>query len=111
VFDLADYPGIDKAAQAYEISQEQLSKDLDDHNPIAQAVKLAAASVPVYLVHGALDRLVPLESNSAALHRLYVSEGHESAIALEIIADQGHNYWPGFFRSQGLIEFVIRYSR
>jgi len=111
VFDLTSYPGIEPAARAYDISPEQLRETLSVHNPIAQSSKLAKADVPVYLVHGALDQLVPLETNSAALQRLYQAAGTEKSLVLEVVPDQGHNYWPGFFRSHGLVDFVIRHAK
>ncbi len=111
VFDLTNYPGLEPAARAYEVSPEQLRETLQFHNPISQASKLAQNGTPAYLVHGALDQLVPLETNSLALHRMYHAAGKVDSIALEIIPDQGHNYWPGFFRSKGLVEFIIEHAR
>ena len=108
VFDLNSYPGIDRAAEAYQLTPERLRAVLPQHNPLARAEALARLGVPAYIVHGAIDEVVPLESNSAALAELYRQHGQADAIQLEIIPDQGHNYWPGFFRSQGLVDFVKR---
>lgn len=108
VFDLTTYPGLETAAQAYELSAEQLQNSLEAHNPIAQVHRLAAAAVPVFLIHGAPDHVVPLEPNSATVRRLYEDAGNQAAIDLEVVPDQGHNHWPGFFRSKKLVEFVVR---
>jgi hypothetical protein len=111
VFDLTNYPGLEPAARAYGISPEELKETLAEHNPIAKVSQLAEAEVPAYLVHGALDQLVPLETNSAAFLKRYQEAAKEHRISLEILPDQGHNYWPGFFRSRGLVEFVIKNAK
>jgi len=69
VFDLQTYPGLDKAAPAYGLSPEELEQSLGTHNPIAQADKLASARIPVYIIHGDVDHVVPLNENSATLAR------------------------------------------
>lgn len=108
VFDLTTYPGLETAAQAYELSVEQLQDSLEAHNPIAHVHRLAAAAVPVFLIDGAPDQVVPLEPNSATVQRLYEAAGNPAAIDLEVVPNQGHNYWPGFFRSKKLVDFVVR---
>lgn len=111
VFDLTNYPGLETAAKAYEITTAELQETLGQRNPIAQVERLVEAGVPAYLVHGALDQIVPLETNSDAFLRRYQAAGRGNLVTLETIADQGHNYWPGFFRSRGLVDFVIRSAR
>ncbi len=108
VFDLTSYPGVEQAAKAYGISVEQMSRELSTHNPIAKAKVLAEKAIPVYIIHGAEDQVVPLAVNSAKLLELYQAAGHEQAIILNDIPKQGHNYWPGFFRCQELVDFVIQ---
>ncbi|MBX3422112.1 MAG: prolyl oligopeptidase family serine peptidase [Pirellulaceae bacterium] len=107
VFDLRSYPGLHQAAAAYGLTPPELQDKLVEYNPISHVHKMAAAAVPVYLVHGAIDHVVPLEPNSLAVQELYQQAGQAQAIQLEVIQDQGHNYWPGFFRCQGLVDFVV----
>ena len=71
VCDLRTYPGIDKASGAYGMTPEQLTEVLAQHNPVDRVEPLAKAGVPVFHIHGDVDRVVPLESNSAELARRY----------------------------------------
>jgi predicted esterase len=108
VFDLTTYPGIDTAAPVYGLTADEFKAQLPQLNPIAKAEVLAREGIPVHLIHGIDDTVVPIEKNSDALAKLYRSAGQADAVSLERVAGQGHNYWPGFFRSQPLIDFVIR---
>ncbi len=111
VFDLTTYPGLNKAAPAYDLTPEELGKRLDVHNPIRRAAKLAEAKIPVFLIHGAIDKVVPLKENSAQLKTLYAEAGQPELIKLQVIEDQGHNFWPGFFNSQELVDFAIKQAK
>jgi hypothetical protein len=106
-FDLRTYPGLEKAAPAYELTGEQLAEDLPKQNPIEQAAVLAKAKIPVFIIHGAKDDVVPLRENSAELAARYQATGAENLVNLKVIADQGHNFWPGFFQSQELVDFAV----
>ncbi len=110
VFDLRTYPGLEKAAPAYGLSPDQLAQSLDTHNPIAQADKLAAAKIPVYIIHGDDDRVVPLKENSATLATIYKDAGAAEVMTLDVPRGQGHNFWPGFFHCQSLVDFAVEKS-
>ena len=107
VLDLTTYPGLDKAAPAYGLTPAELEKQLDQLNPIRSANKLAAAKIPFTIIHGAVDKVVPLEPNSATLEAAYKSAGHRSLVKLIVIPDQGHNHWEGFFKCLELVDFAI----
>ncbi len=111
VFDWQTYPGVDKAAAAYGVLSEELVSKAAEWNPIARIGKLAEAGIPVYLIHGDQDNVVPLEPNSQAFAKVYEVAGKSDKINLEVVAGQGHNYWEGFFRSQNLVDFVIRHAK
>ena len=111
VFDLSSWPGVATAAPAYEMSPEELASQLAVHNPIAHIDVLAKARVPVFLIHGDDDQVVPLQQNSAEVARQYAAAGSADILQLTIATGQGHNYWPGFFRCQELIDFVINAAR
>ena len=110
VFDLRTYPGLAKAAPAYSMTAQDLHATLDRFNPIERAMVLAEAQVPVFIIHGDVDKVVPLEENSAALRRLYERAGAADAITLLVAQGQGHNYWEGFFRCEELIRFAIEHA-
>lgn len=111
VFDLRSYPGLKKAAPAYGLTESELESKLNELNPIARASALAKAKLPVYIIHGDEDKVVPLEVNSAALAAAYRAAGAESAITVNVIKGQGHNFWEGFFHCQELVDFVIKAAK
>lgn len=106
-FDLRTYPGLDKAAAAYELQPAELDAQLAKYNPIEQAPKLAKAKIPALFIHGATDVVVPLKENSAEFLARYRAAGVEKLVTLLVVDDQGHNFWPGFFRCQELVDFAI----
>lgn len=108
VFDLRTYPGLAMAAPAYGLTVTELESSSADHNPIARADHLAAAKVPVCIIHGDADAVVPLPQNSAALRECYRRAGADAIFSLIVAEGQGHNYWEGFFRCRELIDFAIR---
>jgi dipeptidyl aminopeptidase/acylaminoacyl peptidase len=107
VFDLTTYPGISKAATAYGLTAETFETQLAQYNPIQNIGKLAEAKIPVTIIHGAVDEVVPLKQNSAKLQQAYKDAGQHALVKLIVIADQGHNFWPGFFNCQELVDFAI----
>lgn len=108
VCDLASWPGIDKAAPAYEISAAELQAQIREHNPIDRLSELAKAKIPICHIHGDADKVVPLEANSQLLAQRYQALG--GPFTLNIPKGQGHNMWNGFFQCQELVDFVIRHS-
>jgi dipeptidyl aminopeptidase/acylaminoacyl peptidase len=111
VFDLCSYPGLAKAAPAYQLTAKELEARLGEFNPIERVGVLAKARVPALLIHGDEDRVVPLKENSAAFAARYREAGAEGVVKLIVAKGQGHNYWEGFFRCQELIDFVIARAR
>ncbi len=107
VFDLRTYPGLEKAAPAYKLTPEELESGLDKYNPIAKANVLAKAKIPVFIIHGDDDKLVPLEPNSRTLAETYKAHDAADQIELVVAEGQGHNMWEGFFRCQELVDFAI----
>ena len=107
VFDLASYPGVNRAAPAYKLKPDDLKAQLAEHNPIAKGSVPANMKIPVFLIHGDVDKVVPLEANSAALAEHYKRAGAANSLTLVVPKGQGHNMWEGFFRSAELIDFVI----
>lgn len=111
VFDFRTYPGLEKTAAAYELTVDQLEQRLQQLNPIARADALARAKLPVFIIHGDEDKVVPLKENSAALAERYRALGAEKFIELKVVHGQGHNFWEGFFKCQELVDFVIAHAR
>lgn len=111
VFDLRTYPGLSNAAPAYQLTAAQLETRLDELNPIARVDVLAKAKIPVCIIHGDDDKVVPLRENSASLAARYEAAGNADVVQLIVAKGQGHNFWEGFFRCRELVDFVIARSR
>lgn len=107
VYDLRTYPGLAQAAPAYGLSPAQLEERLPELNPIARIDVLAQAKVPVCIIHGDMDEVVPLKENSATLAERYRVANASEAVTLIVAEGQGHNFWEGFFRCEKLVEFTI----
>ena len=90
------------------MTPEELESSLWQHNPISHVNVLARAGVPVCIIHGDDDKVVPLKDNSALFADQYAQAGVGDAVNLIVACGQGHNYWEGFFRCQTLIDFAIR---
>ena len=108
VFDFRTYPGLANAAPAYGLKPEELEAKISEHNPIEQVAVLAKAKVPVYLIHGDEDKVVPLKENSAEFIARYKAAGPADLVTLNVAKGQGHNFWEGFFRCQELVDFAIK---
>jgi pimeloyl-ACP methyl ester carboxylesterase len=109
VCNLTSYPGLAKAAPAYGYDEAQLADQLVLHNPVERLEPLARAAVPILHLHGDQDEIVPLAENSAALADRY--RRHGGAMRIIIIEGQGHDYWPGWFQSRELVDFIIAHAR
>lgn len=105
VCNIVSYPGLGRACGAYGLTAEQLEAELSAHNPIDRLDPLAKAKVPLFHIHGDRDTVVPLEENSGEVAKRYKERGGK--MTLEIVKGQGHNMWPGWFKSQELVDFVI----
>ncbi len=104
VCNVASYPGIAKAAGAYNLAPDELEAHLPEHNPVDRLAALAKAGVPLFAIHGDVDAVVPLEKNSGLLKNRYTALG--GSMQLIIPPGQGHNMWPGFFQCTELVQFV-----
>ncbi|MEO1524978.1 MAG: sulfatase-like hydrolase/transferase [Planctomycetota bacterium] len=107
VFDYRSYPGVQRAAAAYGVSPEDLTNRSAEFNPIERSSIMVEADIPVFIIHGMNDTLVPIEPNSMALEARYHAAGKDDLITVQRIEGQGHNFWPGFFQCQELVDFLI----
>ncbi len=105
VCNLASYPGVPQASGAYRLKPDELAARLTEHNPIDRLDALARAQVPLFAIHGDIDKVVPLEANSGEVRKRYQVLGGD--MQLIVPAGQGHNMWSGFFQCQELVDFVI----
>ncbi|HEY2415270.1 MAG TPA: prolyl oligopeptidase family serine peptidase [Pirellulaceae bacterium] len=111
VFDFRTYPRLAKAAPAYGLTPEQLEARSAELNPIERISILAKSRIPVTIIHGDMDTVVPIQENSAELLRRYQEAGAGDLVNLIIAPGQGHSFWPGFFHEQALVDFAIAKAR
>ena len=111
VYDYTTYPGAERAAPAYGVSAEELLARQNELNPIKRAGELARAKIPVFVIHGTDDKVVPIAANSEALEKAYSAAGEASLVHIIKAEGQGHSFWPGFFSCQELVDFLIEKAR
>jgi pimeloyl-ACP methyl ester carboxylesterase len=104
VCNIASYPGVEKAAPAYNLAPAELQARLKEHNPVDRLASLAKAGVPLFAIHGDVDVVVPLGANSGLVKSNYTRLG--GTMTLVVPPGQGHNMWPGFFQCEELVTFV-----
>ncbi len=109
VCNMESYPGLKSAAGKYRMPQEQLVKELKDHNPIDRLALLAKAKVPIYHNTGDVDKLVPAIDNSFLVAKRYKALGGD--ITVTVFKGQGHNYWIGFFEDEAMAAFIIKHAK
>ncbi|MGB7347983.1 MAG: sulfatase-like hydrolase/transferase [Pirellulaceae bacterium] len=111
VYDYTTYPGVAQAASVYGKTPAELTAQQATLNPIKQIGALAAARIPVCIIHGTDDKVVPIAANSLALKKAYAAGGAEDLVQLIQAEGQGHSYWEGFFHCQELVDFLIQNAK
>jgi len=110
-YDYTTYPGLKRAAPAYGVSEQVLAEQQHKLNPIKRAGVLADAKIPVFIIHGKDDKVVPLAENSAALEDVYKLKDVGRLIEVIKVDGQGHSFWPGYFQCQELVDFLVDKAR
>ncbi len=90
----------------FAMTEPDLVAKLADFNPIDNLQGLLANKVPMFVVHGDNDVVVPYDLNSKILKERYEAGG--GSIQVKIIPGKGHQVDPGFFACQELIDFVLK---
>lgn len=111
VFDFRTYPGLTNAAPAYGLTPAELDARAPEFNPVERIEVLAAARMPVVLIHGDADVVVPLRQNSAEVLRRYRGAGADSLVKLIVLPGEGHDDNPAFFHSRELVDFAIERAK
>jgi dipeptidyl aminopeptidase/acylaminoacyl peptidase len=111
VYDFRTYPKIENAASAFGVTPDELTKRNSELNPIERIEVLAKAKIPVTIIHGDEDVVVPLKDNSQELQQRYERAGEGALVNLIVVKGQGHNFWEGFFKEQQLVDFAIKQAR
>ena len=96
----------DKVCAAYGLPMKQLMEQGVQHNPIDRLAPLAKAGVPVFHVHGDVDKVVPLEDHSGELVRRYRRLGGQADLL--VISGKGHEEVVEYFQCPAFLEFFLR---
>jgi len=111
VYDWRTYPGAEGAAGAYGLAPADLVARAAELCPIEKIDVAAEAGIPVCIIHGDVDAVVPIEPNSARLKTRYEALGKGDLVELIVATGQGHSFWEGFFHCQELVDFLIERAR
>lgn len=105
VCNIASYPGVERAAPAYEMRAAELEADLAKYNPIDRIAPLAKAKVPVFHIHGDTDTVVPVEENAGKLVKRYKATGGDATI--KVVPGKGHEVCDEFFKDGDFLAFIL----
>ena len=90
----------------FSMTEPELVAKLTEFNPIDNLQGLLKNKVPMFAVHGDVDKLVPYDLNTKILKERYEAGG--GSIEVKVIPGKGHQVDPGFFACQELIDFVLK---
>jgi dipeptidyl aminopeptidase/acylaminoacyl peptidase len=102
---LEKYSRPGRIARAYNLSEAGLREQIAQHNPVDRLQPLAKQSVPLFLIHGDADDVVPVEYHSGELARRY--RALEGPVRLVIVPDKGHEVVPEYWQEEKLIHFFV----
>jgi len=86
------------------LSEPEIVAKLSDFNPIDNLQGLLTSKVPMFVVHGDSDVVVPFDENSRLLQERYTAGG---SIQVKVIPGEGHKVSPSFFECQELVDFIL----
>jgi predicted esterase len=89
----------------FAMTETELIAQLSQFNPVDNLQGLLANKVPMFVVHGDSDVVVPYDDNTRLLKERYEAGG--GSITVKLIPGEGHKVSPAFFECRELVEFVI----
>ena len=89
----------------YGMDEKELIDKISNYNPPENLKGLAYNGVPIFIIHGDSDSVVPYEENGALIKESYKLLGEE--ITLVMIPGKGHAEIPEFFNNQELFDFIV----
>jgi predicted esterase len=111
VCNLASWPLKNSKAQTladFGMPEAELVGKLSDFNPVDNLQGLLANKVPMFVVHGDSDVVVPYELNTGLLKERYTAGGGQ--ISVKVIPGEGHKEGPSFFECRELVDFVLKHA-
>lgn len=93
----------------FSMTETDLVAKLSEFNPIDNLQALQQNKVPMFAVHGDVDKLVPYDLNTKLLKERYEAIG--GSIQVKVIPGKGHQVDPGFFACPELTDFVLKHAK
>jgi predicted esterase len=90
----------------YNLTEPELRAKITELNPLDNLKGLLANKVPMFVVHGDSDALVPYAENTQILKERYEAGGGQ--ITVKLIPGEGHKVSPSFFECRELVDFVLK---
>ncbi len=90
----------------FQLTEAEIRAKLAEFNPLDNVKVLATKQVPMFVVHGGSDTLVPYDEHTGLLKQRYEAAG--GSISVKVIQGEGHKATPAFFECQELIDFVLK---
>ena len=95
-----------EAAKAYGYaSVSEFQKQSLQLSPLSHAGPLVKAKIPVFILHGDSDRIVPAKENSQPFVITYTGRGGVAELLL--VPGKGHEEVDEYFKSDRLAEFLL----
>jgi len=89
----------------FAMPETELLEKLRQFNPVDNLQGLLASKVPMFVVHGDSDVVVPYDDNTGLLKQRYDAGG--GSIVVKVIPGEGHQVSPSFFECRELVDFVL----
>jgi hypothetical protein len=108
VCNLASWPlkrSRDKVLEDYGLPEAELLENLSLYNPVDNLEGLIRRKIPVFIVHGDDDKVVPYDENSGILKERFEAGG--APVMVKIIQGEGHHVSPSFFECRELLDFIV----
>ena len=103
-----DSPRAEEAAKAYGYpSVAEFRKHALELSPLSHAGPLVKAKIPILILHGDSDRIVPFKENSHPYVTTYTEMG--GAAEVIVVPGKGHQEVDEYFKSERLVEFLVHH--
>ena len=90
----------------FALPEAELVSKLKEFNPVDNLQGLLANKVPMFVVHGDSDVVVPYDDNTKLIKDRYEAGGGK--ITVKLVLGEGHKVGPAFFECQELVDFVLK---
>lgn len=107
VTDLTLFPGLEKAAKAYDMPLDEFRKVYRRYNPIDRLEPLAARGIPILHIVGEADKLLPMKNMEEMRHR-YIALGGQ----IQVLSHKGipHGLWPELLEDMRIFDFFMLHT-